>query len=282
LNEDGERLADMSDTDFAFAIFRKDIEMMLECDIIIANLTPFRGASADSGTLVELGWFLGRGQPIFGYSNSATLFAQRSTAHIATLPDALPGIIVEGFGLPDNLMVPGAVLQGGGHPMVLPDDGKDRAFDALDVFEACVAIAARSVAGADALVAAALRVRAHAHAPYSNFRVGAAIRAADGSIHIGCNVENAAYPEGLCAEAGVIAAMVAAGQHRIAEIVIAGGGAVPCTPCGGCRQKLREFAAPDMRIRVVGEDGAVQLESSLSTLLPDSFGPEVLGRTNGE
>lgn len=133
---------------FAFAIFHKDIAMMEESDIIIANLTPFRGASADSGTLVELGWFLGRGRPVFGYSNSATPFAQRSREHVAALPDPLPNIIVEGFGLPDNLMIPGATLFGGGHPMVIPHDGKDRAFDALDVFERCVAAAARRLAAA--------------------------------------------------------------------------------------------------------------------------------------
>jgi nucleoside 2-deoxyribosyltransferase len=145
LNDGLERSPDMADEAFAFAIFRKDIAMMEECDIIIANLTPFRGASADSGTLVEVGWFLGRGRPIFGYSNSAALFAHRAGAQVAALPDAFPGIVVEGFDLPDNLMIPGAVLHGGGHPMVLPNDGKDRAFDALDVFEACVAIAAQSV-----------------------------------------------------------------------------------------------------------------------------------------
>jgi hypothetical protein len=91
---------------------------------------------------VELGWFLGRGRPIFGYSNTATLFRERSRTHLAAMPDPLPEITVEHFGLPDNLMIPGAVLAGGGHPMVLPEDGIDRPFDALDVFERCVAIAA--------------------------------------------------------------------------------------------------------------------------------------------
>jgi len=139
LNQDVERLAGMSQQDFAFAIFRKDIAMMEACDIIIANLTPFRGPSADSGTLVELGWFLGRGRPVFGYSNSATPFLHRSSAHVTAVPDDLHGIVVEDFGLPDNLMIPGAVLDGGGHPMVLPHDGKNRPLDALDVFESCVA-----------------------------------------------------------------------------------------------------------------------------------------------
>jgi nucleoside 2-deoxyribosyltransferase len=143
LNEDIASLAQMQESEAGLAIFRKDVAMMEAADIIIANLTPFRGASADSGTLVELGWFLGRGRPIFGYSNTATLFRERSQAHLAALPDPLPDITVEHFGLPDNLMIPGAVLAGGGHPMVLPEDGIDRPFDALDVFERCVQLAAR-------------------------------------------------------------------------------------------------------------------------------------------
>jgi nucleoside 2-deoxyribosyltransferase len=144
LNEDIVRSAGTTDAEFALAIFRKDLAMMQGCDIIIANLTPFRGASADSGTLVEVGWFLGRGRPIFGYSNSATLFADRSRNHVEAMPDPHPGLVVHGFGLPDNLMIPSAVSRGGGHPMVVPADGKDRAFNALDVFERCVAAAAKS------------------------------------------------------------------------------------------------------------------------------------------
>ncbi|HTW28992.1 MAG TPA: cytidine deaminase [Acetobacteraceae bacterium] len=128
----------------------------------------------------------------------------------------------------------------------------------------------------DPLIAAALAARSHAYARYSNFLVGAALRAADGSIHAGCNVENAAYPEGTCAEAGAIAAMVLAGQHRIAEIVVAGRGPLPCTPCGGCRQKIREFAAPDTKIRVVDENGTVLLSRTLAALLPDDFGPDTV------
>lgn len=117
--------------------------MMKDCDIIIANLTPFRGASADAGTLVEVGWFFGRGRPIFGYSNNAVSFAERNRRQLDAIPDPRPGMAVEGFGLPDNLMIPGAVLEAGGHPMVLPPDDRSRAFDALDVFEQCVALAAR-------------------------------------------------------------------------------------------------------------------------------------------
>lgn len=127
----------------------------------------------------------------------------------------------------------------------------------------------------DDLALAAAAVRRRAYAPYSRFLVGAALRAEDGSVHLGCNVENAAYPEGTCAEAGAVAAMVAAGRRRIAEAVVAGGDA-PCPPCGGCRQKLREFAGPELLIRMVGADGRPLLARTLGELLPDSFGPEVL------
>lgn len=142
LNEDIAALAAMTEAEAGIAIFEKDIAMMEAADIIIANLTPFRGASADSGTLVEIGWFLGQGRPIFGYSNSAAPFDARSRAQVAALPDPMAGLAVEGFGLPDNLMIPGAVQAGGRPPMVLPTDGQDRPFDALDVFERCVAQAA--------------------------------------------------------------------------------------------------------------------------------------------
>ncbi len=143
LNEDVGPIQDMSDADAWATIYRKDIAMMEECDIIIANLTPFRGVSADGGTLIEVGWFLGRGRPVFGYSNSAAAFAERCREQTAALPDPMPGLSVEGFGLPDNLMIQGAAVQGGGHPIVLPHDGRNRPFDSLDVFEACVTQAAR-------------------------------------------------------------------------------------------------------------------------------------------
>ena len=145
LNEDVESLAALPDDEAWRTIFRKDLEMMEGCDLVVANLTPFRGPSADAGTLVEVGWFLGRGKPVFGYSNTATPFAERSRAQVEAVPDPLPGLSVGGFGLPDNLMVPGAVLEGGGLPVVLPPDGRDRPFDALDVFERCVAAAARKL-----------------------------------------------------------------------------------------------------------------------------------------
>ncbi len=128
----------------------------------------------------------------------------------------------------------------------------------------------------DELIAAAVGMRDRAYVPYSKFAVGAALRCEDGSVHAGCNVENAAYPQGTCAEAGAIAAMVAAGRRRIVAAVVAGGGTMPCTPCGGCRQKLREFAAPDMTVRMVDASGAVLLTSTMAELLPDSFGPDHL------
>jgi nucleoside 2-deoxyribosyltransferase len=127
------------------AIYRNCIGMMQACDIIIANLTPFRGASADSGTLIEVGWFLGHGKPVFGYSNSALLFDTRSRTQRSAIADPIPNLAVEGFSLPDNLMIAGAVEYGGGLPLTLPQDQKSRTFDALDIFEACVAAAAEKL-----------------------------------------------------------------------------------------------------------------------------------------
>jgi cytidine deaminase len=128
----------------------------------------------------------------------------------------------------------------------------------------------------DPLIDEAVAVRANAYAPYSRFAVGAALRCADGRIFVGCNTENAAYPEGICAEGGAISAMVAAGGRRITDIVISAGGERACAPCGGCRQKIREFGAPDLTIRMVGPRGNVLLVRTLAELLPDAFGPEDL------
>lgn len=125
------------------------------------------------------------------------------------------------------------------------------------------------------LIDAALSARLKAYAPYSRFLVGAALRC-DGVIYSGCNVENAAYPQGSCAEAGAIAAMVLGGGRHIDEIVIVGSGDAPCTPCGGCRQRLREFGAPDLPVRIVNGEGAILLETTLEALLPWSFGPDHL------
>ena len=126
------------------------------------------------------------------------------------------------------------------------------------------------------LIEAAVSARANAYAPYSEFLVGAAVKDERGYIHSGCNVENAAYPQGTCAEAGAIAAMVLAGGRRIVEVAVVGAGAGLVTPCGGCRQKLREFAAGDVRIHVCDEAGHVRQTFTLGELLPQSFGPENL------
>ncbi len=122
---------------------------------------------------------------------------------------------------------------------------------------------------------AAEKVRAFAYAPYSKFRVGAAILADDGNIYAGCNVENAAYPVGNCAEPSAIAAMLAGGGKRIKRVYVTGPGKDPVTPCGGCRQRLREFADQDVTIISHGVDGT-PLSATLGALLPHSFGPEYL------
>ena len=127
----------------------------------------------------------------------------------------------------------------------------------------------------DTLFAAARAVQARAHAPYSRFHVGAAIRDETGAVHAGCNVENAAYPVGTCAEAGAIAAMIAGGGRRIAAILVLGDGEALVTPCGACRQRIREFAAPDTPIHVAGPKG-VRKTFTLDELLPASFGPDNL------
>jgi cytidine deaminase len=128
-----------------------------------------------------------------------------------------------------------------------------------------------------ALFAAAEAVRARAYAPYSKFQVGAAILADDGKIYTGCNVENAAYPVGNCAEPSAIAAMLAGGGKRIKRIYVTGPGATPVTPCGGCRQRIREFADLDVEVISHGVDGQ-PLVQTLGQLLPHSFGPEFLAR----
>jgi cytidine deaminase len=131
------------------------------------------------------------------------------------------------------------------------------------------------VVGSSALVDAARAVMERAYAPYSKFRVGAALRAEDGSIHVGANVENAAYPQGQCAEASAIGAMIASGRRHITEVAVISDGDAPCVPCGGCRQRLREFIVPGAEIHMVGGAGQ-KLTSTLEKLLPRSFGPEFL------
>ncbi len=127
----------------------------------------------------------------------------------------------------------------------------------------------------DRLFQAARAAQDKAYAPYSRFKVGAAIASVDGRIFAGCNVENAAYPVGSCAEAGAISAMVAAGGSRIAAIVVVGDGEHLVTPCGGCRQRIREFVAPDTLIHVAGPAG-IRRSFTLNELLPHSFGPDNL------
>jgi cytidine deaminase len=125
------------------------------------------------------------------------------------------------------------------------------------------------------LLEAATRARENAYAPYSKFPVGAAIRAEDGRIYAGANVENAAFPQGQCAEATAIGAMVSAGARRITEMLVIAEGAVLCTPCGGCRQRIREFAARDVKIHLCAADGAHHTVT-VGELLPLAFGPDHL------
>jgi len=123
-----------------------------------------------------------------------------------------------------------------------------------------------------ALFDAAMRARANAYAPYSRFPVGAALRSVEGDIFAGCNVENAAYPVGTCAEAGAVAAMLAAGHREIAEFLVIGGDDRIVTPCGACRQRLREFAGPQVLVHCATPAGE-RAAYSVDALLPASFGP---------
>lgn len=117
---------------------------------------------------------------------------------------------------------------------------------------------------------AAAKVRENAHAPYSSFKVGAAVRTRSGTIYTGCNVENVSYPEGTCAEAGAIAAMVAAGETEIDEVYVIADAPMPVSPCGGCRQKLAEFGAGHVPVIMGTVDGQEQV-MTLSELLPGAF-----------
>lgn len=120
------------------------------------------------------------------------------------------------------------------------------------------------------LLDAAIKVRENAYAPYSRFKVGAALRTPSGAVFSGCNVENVAYPEGTCAEAGAIAAMIAAGETRIAEILVIADSPAPVPPCGGCRQKIAEFAAPDVQVTLCTTDGQ-RRAVTVADLLPGVF-----------
>jgi cytidine deaminase len=120
------------------------------------------------------------------------------------------------------------------------------------------------------LLEAATAVRLRAYVPYSRFHVGAAIMSVEGRVHIGCNVENVAYPEGTCAEAGAIAAMIAAGDTRIAEMVVIADSPEPVPCCGGCRQKIAEFAAQDVKVTLCTTDGKSKT-LTVAQLLPGVF-----------
>ena len=128
------------------------------------------------------------------------------------------------------------------------------------------------------LVETARLVRLNAYAPYSNFKVGAAIRATSGTVYSGVNVENVAYPEGTCAEAGAIAAMIAAGDTEIAEVAVIADSPIPVSPCGGCRQKLAEFGKGTVKVTLATTDGLRQ-ETTLADLLPGAFTAEYMERT---
>jgi len=125
------------------------------------------------------------------------------------------------------------------------------------------------------LIDAARDVRENAYAPYSKFKVGAALRTASGAIFTGCNVENAAYPEGTCAEAGAIAAMIAAGERDVAEIAVIADSLQPVSPCGGCRQKIAEFAKGDVVVTMATTDG-LAAKITVSDLLPGAFDQEYM------
>lgn len=123
----------------------------------------------------------------------------------------------------------------------------------------------------------ARRVRQNAYAPYSGFKVGAAIRAASGRVYTGCKVENAAYPQGICAEAAALAVMVSAGETERIEVAVIAEGLQPVAPCGGCRQKIAEFASPEINVTMANLDGVIVIRT-LGDLLPEAFTAQSLRR----
>ena len=127
----------------------------------------------------------------------------------------------------------------------------------------------------DQLILAAQAAMQNAYAPYSNFSVGAAVQTDNGNIYSGCNVENAAYPIGQCAEASAIGAMVSAGERTIVAVAVAGRGDALCTPCGGCRQRIREFATDVVPVLICDEN-SLRHTTTVGELLPLSFGPDNL------
>lgn len=124
---------------------------------------------------------------------------------------------------------------------------------------------------------AALDVRENAYAPYSRFKVGAALRTTSGEVFVGCNVENVAYPEGTCAEAGAIAAMAASGLRDIAEVYVVADSPTPVAPCGGCRQKISEFADQGVVVTLATTDG-IETPMTVAQLLPGAFDASQMDR----
>ena len=123
------------------------------------------------------------------------------------------------------------------------------------------------------MLVASLAARAHSHSPYSGYAVGAAVLDEHGRIHVGANIENAAYPQGWCAEATALSALVMAGAKRATAVLVTGPGPEIITPCGGCRQKLREFAGGELLV-IAGDPGGIRQQWTLAELLPFSFGPD--------
>ena len=126
---------------------------------------------------------------------------------------------------------------------------------------------------------AASAARKNSYSPYSNFKVGAALLGADGKIYAAANVENAAYPQSQCAEASAIGQMIASGERRIAALVVIGGDQ-PCPPCGGCRQRLAEFAGAELPIYLCAPEGRLLHSVTLGELLPLAFGQHAMSRQN--
>src|SRR3954471_17533676 len=183
-------------------------------------------------------------------------------------------------------------VEGLGHFVELEgvaDDGSDldRERDLVERLKAALAIRDDAIeatgyadllrdSGDDELLHAAAAVMGNAHVPYSHFPVGAALRTPDGTIHAAANVENAAYPQGQCAEASAIGVMVAAGGTEIAEVAVVAERLDICPPCGGCRQRLSEFARPETKVHL-GRPGGTRRTYAMAELLPLGFGPEALG-----
>lgn len=122
----------------------------------------------------------------------------------------------------------------------------------------------------DEMIRLAKAARENAHAPYSGFRVGACLRSGDGRLFAGCNVENVSYPEGQCAETSALGALVTAGAFEVTEVVVLAEGERLCTPCGGCRQRLAEFATSETPVHIAGP-GGLRRSFTLGELLPEAF-----------